>query len=63
MQQAEKCPVCKEDWSGESFVGERAVEEASRVRPSTNVRQQTQDTPDSSDGDAGAAEDSEEEEG
>jgi hypothetical protein len=62
MQQAEKCPVCKEDWSGESFVGERAVEEASRVRPSTNVRQRTQDTPEA-DGDSGAPEDSEEEEG
>jgi hypothetical protein len=43
-------------------VGERAVEEASRVRPSTNVRQRTQDTPEA-DGDSGAPEDSEEEEG
>lgn len=60
MQQADKCPVCKKDWSGESFVGERAVEEATRVRP---MRQQAQATPDAPNGDAGASEDSEEEEG
>lgn len=25
MQQAEKCPVCKEDWPGDMFVGEKAI--------------------------------------
>jgi hypothetical protein len=63
MQKAEKCPVCKEDWSGEKFVGERAVEEASRPRPSRNLRQETEATPDLPDGDAGASGDSEEEQG
>jgi hypothetical protein len=62
MQQAEKCPVCKEDWSGENFVGERAVEDASRPRTSINPRL-TEATPDLPNGDAGASEDSEEDEG
>lgn len=25
MQQAEKCPVCKADWTHNKFVGERAI--------------------------------------
>ncbi|KAJ5789251.1 uncharacterized protein N7518_006262 [Penicillium psychrosexuale] len=25
MQQAEKCPLCKADWPGDNFVGERAI--------------------------------------
>lgn len=25
MQQAEKCPVCKIDWPGDKFVGEKAI--------------------------------------
>ena len=30
VQQAEKCPVCKEDWPGNQFVGERAITMADR---------------------------------
>ncbi|KAJ5385418.1 hypothetical protein N7517_003329 [Penicillium concentricum] len=30
MQQAEKCPVCKKDWPGDRFVGERALTVHSR---------------------------------
>ncbi|KAJ5798395.1 uncharacterized protein N7503_007691 [Penicillium pulvis] len=37
MQRAEKCPVCKKDWPGDKFVGERAVTSASRRQ--TNARQ------------------------
>lgn len=36
MQQAEKCPVCKQDWPGDKFVGERAVAATNR-RQSRNV--------------------------
>ncbi|CAI7659489.1 unnamed protein product [Penicillium pancosmium] len=36
MQQAEKCPVCKQDWPGDKFVGERAIA-ASNRRQSRNV--------------------------
>lgn len=42
-------------------MGERAVEAANRLRPSRNVRQETEVTPDLPNGDAGASEDSEEE--
>lgn len=38
MQQAEKCPVCKEDWPGDQFVGERAVLAANRRQPSHATR-------------------------
>ncbi|KAJ5118438.1 DNA repair protein Nse1 [Penicillium atrosanguineum] len=41
VQQAEKCPVCKEDWPGDKFVGERAVTSASR-RQSNNVPRTSQ---------------------
>lgn len=30
MQQAEKCPVCKQDWPGDKFVGERAIAATNR---------------------------------
>lgn len=43
-------------------MGERAVEDASRLRTSINPRQ-TEATPDLPNGDTGASEDSEEEEG
>ena len=29
VQKSRKCPICKTDWSGEDFVGERAAAEAS----------------------------------
>ncbi|KAJ5184320.1 Zinc finger RING-type [Penicillium cf. griseofulvum] len=38
MQQAEKCPVCKEDWPGDKFVGERAL--TLNSRPSNAVQRQ-----------------------
>lgn len=41
VQQAEKCPVCKEDWPGDRFVGERAVVSANR-RQSNNVARASQ---------------------
>ncbi|KAJ5961170.1 Zinc finger RING-type [Penicillium vulpinum] len=31
MQQAEKCPVCKKEWPGDNFVGERALTVNSRL--------------------------------
>lgn len=39
MQQAEQCPVCKADWPGDHFVGERAL--SSRSRPSGVAPRQT----------------------
>jgi len=36
MQQTEKCPVCKQDWPGDKFVGERAIAAVNR-RQSRNV--------------------------
>ncbi|CAG8078087.1 unnamed protein product [Penicillium olsonii] len=39
MQQAEECPVCKAEWPGDHFVGERALGASSR--PSGVVRRQT----------------------
>ncbi|KAJ5110624.1 hypothetical protein N7532_001159 [Penicillium argentinense] len=39
-QQAEKCPICKQDWPGDKFVGERAVA-ASNSRQSRNVPQES----------------------
>lgn len=36
MQQAEKCPVCKQDWPGDKYVGERAIAAVNR-RQSRNV--------------------------
>ncbi|KAJ5241746.1 DNA repair protein Nse1 [Penicillium citrinum] len=36
MQQAEKCPVCKQDWPGDKFVGERAIAAVNR-RQGRNV--------------------------
>lgn len=41
VQRAEKCPVCKEDWPGDKFVGERAVTSANR-RQSNNVPRASQ---------------------
>ncbi|KAJ5594614.1 uncharacterized protein N7459_000822 [Penicillium hispanicum] len=41
MQQTRKCPVCKKDWPGDNFVGERAVTSANR-RQSSNIPQQTE---------------------
>lgn len=35
MQQAEKCPVCKEEWPGDQFVGERAIAAQQGRRPIT----------------------------
>lgn len=43
-------------------MGERAVEAASRPRPSRNVRQETEASPELGTDDAGASEDGEEEE-
>ncbi|OQD73699.1 hypothetical protein PENDEC_c014G05291 [Penicillium decumbens] len=40
MQQAEKCPVCKKDWPGDKFVGERAL--TSTRRQTNNIPQSTQ---------------------
>lgn len=43
MQQAEKCPVCKADWPGDKFVGERAItstEQPRGSRRSTNTNSQ-----------------------
>ncbi|KAJ6111523.1 hypothetical protein N7523_007584 [Penicillium sp. IBT 18751x] len=41
VQQAEKCPVCKEEWPGDKFVGERAVISANR-RQSNHVPRASQ---------------------
>ncbi|OAX84306.1 hypothetical protein ACJ72_01328 [Emergomyces africanus] len=38
-QQAETCPICKSPWTGEHFVGERAIVAASR--PSTATRRRS----------------------
>ncbi|KAJ5999366.1 hypothetical protein N7451_007176 [Penicillium sp. IBT 35674x] len=61
MQRAEKCPVCKKDWPGDKFVGERAVTSVSRRQ--TNARQAP--APAASNGHASSSEDAsgEEEEG
>ncbi|KAJ5537759.1 hypothetical protein N7494_007238 [Penicillium frequentans] len=61
MQRAEQCPVCKKDWPGDKFVGERAVTSASRRQ--TNARQAP--APAAPNGDASSSEDAsgEEEEG
>ncbi|KAJ5693960.1 hypothetical protein N7536_004372 [Penicillium majusculum] len=40
MQQAEKCPVCKEEWPGDKFVGERAL--TANPRSSNAAPQQRQ---------------------
>jgi hypothetical protein len=40
MQQEEKCPVCKEEWPGDKFVGERAL--TANPRPSNAVPRQRQ---------------------
>ncbi|KAJ6191047.1 hypothetical protein N7519_001068 [Penicillium mononematosum] len=40
MQQEEKCPVCKEEWPGDKFVGERAL--TANPRPSNVVPRQRQ---------------------
>jgi hypothetical protein len=39
MQQAEKCPVCGEDWPGDMFVGEKAL--AANPRSSNIVPRQS----------------------
>ena len=36
MQQATRCPVCKKDWPGDQFVGERAITSANN-RQSANA--------------------------
>ncbi|KAJ5469376.1 hypothetical protein N7539_008994 [Penicillium diatomitis] len=41
MQQAETCPVCQKGWSGNNYVGERAVVEAARPRHSRLSQAQT----------------------
>ena len=38
VQQAERCPVCKKEWPGDKFVGERAMASSNR-RPGSNVHQ------------------------
>ncbi|KAJ5774878.1 hypothetical protein N7457_009774 [Penicillium paradoxum] len=40
MQQAEKCPVCKEEWPGDMFVGEKAI--TVNARSSNAVPQRSQ---------------------
>lgn len=40
MQQAEKCPVCKEDWPGDMFVGEKAL--TAKPRSGNAVPRQSQ---------------------
>lgn len=35
MQQAQKCPVCKQDWPGDKFVGERAIAASNRRQSRT----------------------------
>lgn len=63
MQQGEKCPVCKEAWPGDQFVGERAVLAANRRQsshaprrseaPSTAPNGHTQDSEEGSQVDQG----------
>ncbi|KAJ5162754.1 uncharacterized protein N7500_004584 [Penicillium coprophilum] len=43
MQQAEKCPMCKKDWPGDRFVGERAL--TLHSRSSNAVPQQRESSP------------------
>lgn len=44
MQREEKCPVCKADWTGDNFVGERAITTTDRYmagrRRSGNTQRQ-----------------------
>ncbi|KAL5356178.1 Nse1 non-SMC component of SMC5-6 complex-domain-containing protein [Aspergillus floccosus] len=51
MQQAERCPVCKEAWPGDQFVGERAITMTERYqqgrRRSTNTQRQSTAGPNS----------------
>ncbi|KAJ5633182.1 DNA repair protein Nse1 [Penicillium lividum] len=66
IQRAEKCPVCKADWPGDNFVGERAA--AAGARRQTNARQAPPTVPNghvSGEEDASGSEDAsgEEEEG
>ncbi|KAJ5152772.1 uncharacterized protein N7482_009250 [Penicillium canariense] len=65
MQKAEKCPICKADWSGDKFVGERAAVEANRPRQSRNARQAIESHSDLPNSHAGASDEdgSAEEEG
>lgn len=55
MQQAEKCPVCKKDWPGDQFVGERAVIAANR-RQSNNVPRRSEGASTAPNGHAGGSE-------
>ncbi|KAJ5624767.1 Nse1 non-SMC component of SMC5-6 complex-domain-containing protein [Penicillium lagena] len=41
MQQAEKCPVCKEEWPGDKFVGERAIAAQQGRPPTVAVQRET----------------------
>ncbi|KAJ5652704.1 hypothetical protein N7507_010130 [Penicillium longicatenatum] len=63
IQRAEKCPICKKDWPGDKFVGERAVTSVSRRQ--TNARQGPAPAPAAPNGDVSGSEDAsgEEEEG
>jgi hypothetical protein len=51
MQQAQKCPICKTDWTGDNFVGEKALNASNR--PAQNNRRggpAMQQGPDQADG-------------
>lgn len=60
MQQAEQCPVCKEDWPGDQYVGERAV--LARQSKSVPRRSETATVPNGH-ADVAAEEGSEEDQG
>ncbi|KAJ5151718.1 hypothetical protein N7492_010013 [Penicillium capsulatum] len=56
VQQAEQCPVCKREWPGDCFVGERAV--TSNRRPNPNLAQPSAEPPSASNGPASGSDES-----
>jgi hypothetical protein len=59
MQQAQKCPICKTDWTGDHFVGEKALNTSNRPlqnnrRNGLATQQQAPDQMDGADADENA---------
>lgn len=59
VQQAERCPVCKKEWPGDYFVGERAMV-ASRGTDSS-LNRQPADTSSAGNGHTGGSDEASEE--
>lgn len=57
MQREEKCPVCKTDWTGDNFVGEKAITTTERYlqgrRRSGNTQRQAAEQEEDEDEDEG----------